>query len=89
MEAKAHLATEEFDAILLDYDLQDGKGVELFPTLDVLGIRPIVIATSSHVRGNQELREAGADFVCAKKEFGDIDSIMERAMNHRKTLKVR
>jgi len=87
MEAKALLAAEEFDAVLLDYDLQDGKGIELFPTLDVLGIRPIVIATSSHARGNHKLREAGAAFVCAKKEFANIEAALQLASDLRHTLR--
>ncbi|MCW3051567.1 MAG: hypothetical protein JWN14_737 [Chthonomonadales bacterium] len=86
MGAKERLAAEGFDAILLDYDLPDGKGIELFPTLATLGIHPVVIATSSHEMGNNRLREVGAAFICAKKEFGNIEATLQLASDLQHTL---
>lgn len=75
--AREHLAERAFDVILLDYDLDDGKGDELLRDIGRLTPRPPVIATSSHDRGNAALIAAGADVVCAKTRFADIDAIVE------------
>ena len=81
MEARQHLAVQRFDAVLLDYDLDDGKGVALLPTLNALPSRPVVIASSSHAEGNSKLHEAGADLVCSKMDFREIDDRLKQASN--------
>ena len=75
--ARKLLAERSFDAILLDYDLDDGKGDELLPDIARLAPRPPVIATSSHDRGNAALMSAGADVICGKTRFGGIDAAIE------------
>lgn len=62
-----------FEAVLLDYDLDDGKGVELVEALHCQGARPVIIATSSHEAGNAALLRAGADAVCSKMNFKNIE----------------
>ncbi len=74
--ARQGLVGEKFDLILLDYDLDDGKGVELVAEIKALPYRPGLIATSSHAFGNQSLREAGADAVCGKTEFSNIGQVI-------------
>lgn len=74
--ARRRLATQPFDAVLLDYDLADGKGTELLPDLLLLSPRPVIIAASSHEDGNRSLREAGADAVCQKADLGRIAEVL-------------
>ncbi len=74
--ARQALASEMFDLVLLDYDLDDGKGIELVAEIKALPRRPGLIATSSHVFGNQSLLEAGADAVCGKTEFTRIGQVI-------------
>jgi CheY-like chemotaxis protein len=75
-EAREALAARSFDAILLDHDLDDGKGTALIPFLQELPRRPVVIATSALEEGNEALRRAGADGVCAKKDFARIEALL-------------
>jgi CheY-like chemotaxis protein len=74
--ARSALETETFDAVLLDYDLDDGKGAELIPFLRQLPAVPVVIATSSHEDGNAALLAAGANAVCAKAKFATIEAVL-------------
>jgi CheY-like chemotaxis protein len=79
--AAARRALEEhaFDAVLLDYDLGDGKGASLIDLIRQLPRRPAVIAVSSHEGGNRALREAGADDTCPKGRFAEIEAVLARA----------
>lgn len=74
--AKAALDAQEFDAILVDYDLDDGKGTELLAFVRRLPVRPAVVATSSHDDGNTALLAAGADATCPKTRFAEIESVL-------------
>ena len=77
-EARRALAEQAFDAVLLDYDLPDGKGASLLDFLRQLPNRPAVIAVSSHEAGNRALLEAGADRACPKGHFADIEAALPR-----------
>lgn len=77
--AREALRSWSFEAILLDFDLEDGKGIELLPLIQVLEPRPIVIAASAHDAGNSELLEAGADACCSKLQFQNIGAILSSA----------
>jgi CheY-like chemotaxis protein len=79
--AKAALAAETFDAVLLDYDLDDGKGADLIAFIRQLPTVPAVIATSSHEDGNAALLAAGANAVCAKAKFAAIESVLASCLN--------
>ena len=65
-----------FDAALVDYDLPDGKGDAVVRAL--LAAHPTlpVVAISSHVRGNEALRAAGARATCAKPDFARIREVL-------------
>src|SRR5262245_9852078 len=65
-EARAALAGGSFEVVLIDYDLDDGKGEDLVRELRFAPGRPWVVAASSHEAGNRALVEAGADAVCGK-----------------------
>jgi CheY-like chemotaxis protein len=76
--ARAALASEVFAVVMVDYDLDDGKGDELVRELSQLPDRPRIVATSSHADGNRLLTEAGADAVCGKLEFRRIGEVLAR-----------
>jgi CheY-like chemotaxis protein len=67
-----------FDAVLLDYDLDDGKGDALAEHLRRSGFRGRIIAVSSHDEGNAAILRAGADVVCAKTSFERIAGTLHR-----------
>jgi CheY-like chemotaxis protein len=75
-EARAALADGAFDAVLLDYDLDDGKGTTLLEFVRQLPSRPAVIAVSAHDAGNAALLGAGADACCPKTKFADIGNVI-------------
>ena len=79
--ARQRLAEIDFDLVMLDYDLDDGKGTELVREIIERPSRPQLIATSSHLRGNQALLDAGADAVCSKMNFADIEQVVAGLSN--------
>lgn len=79
--ARRALAAQPFELVLLDYDLDDGKGDALLRELRGQSNRPWVIAASAHEAGNEALRLAGADAVCAKAEFPRLESILAALAN--------
>jgi len=62
----------EVDVVLVDYDLEDGKGDALVRWLRSSGFAGHVVAVSAHEHGNQALLEAGANVVCPKGDFAQI-----------------
>jgi CheY-like chemotaxis protein len=79
-EARQALGGQDFDVVLLDYDLDDGKGVSLVPFVRQRPGRPVVIAASAHEAGNEALLQAGADAVCAKARFAMIEAVIAEAV---------
>jgi CheY-like chemotaxis protein len=67
--AREELSTGSFDALLVDYDLPDGKGDEVVREVRDTGSRVPIVAVSSHDAGNARLLDAGANVVCAKRAF--------------------
>jgi CheY-like chemotaxis protein len=78
IDARGYLSKGHFDLVLLDYDLDDGKGTELVDEIKGRLPQPKLIATSSHAAGNQALRDAGADAICSKMEFADIERVIAK-----------
>lgn len=76
--AREALKIEKFDVVLVDYDLDDGKGTDLVRELQEQTKRPKVIAVSSHNEGNAALKHAGADAICSKQDFPNIDSVISQ-----------
>jgi DNA-binding response OmpR family regulator len=74
--ARLELAEKAFEVVLVDFDLDDGKGTELVRTLRPGPGRPWVIAVSAHEAGNTALLEAGADAACSKLEFARIAAVI-------------
>lgn len=76
--ARQSLAQEEFDLLIADYDLDDGKGDEIVRMCRVLQPDMKIIAASSHDAGNAALLKAGATAVCGKMEFDKIGTVIAR-----------
>ena len=70
---------EWFDVVLIDYDLDDGKGDALVSQLRTADPRPRIIGVSARPDGNSALLAAGADTVCEKGDFRRIRSVLGRA----------
>ncbi|HJZ92958.1 MAG TPA: response regulator [Gemmataceae bacterium] len=75
--ARAAVAVESFDVLLIDYDLDDGKGDVLVREARQLQRRTAIVATSAHEAGNDALVGAGADAACGKLEFGRIGDVLK------------
>lgn len=74
--ARGKLAEETYDVLLVDYDLDDGKGDQLVRELRLAGSTIRLIGVSAREEGNEALSEAGADAVCNKLNFDRIRSFI-------------
>lgn len=75
--ARQALAAEIYELLIVDYDLDDGKGDELVRACRVLRPDLKIIAASSHEAGNAALLKAGASAVCGKMEFDKIARVIK------------
>jgi DNA-binding response OmpR family regulator len=76
--ARAALAGEPmFDAVLVDYDLPDGKGTEVIRHLRGSCFPGVLIGVSAKEDGNAELRASGAHAVRRKAQLQGIGSLLE------------
>src|SRR5262249_2960811 len=69
-----------FDVVLVDYDLDDGKGDQFVRGLRAAGSKVPVIGVSSHDEGNSALLQAGASAICSKLEFDSIREVISRVV---------
>ncbi len=76
-EALGKLSSESFDALLIDFDLDDGKGDELVHRVRERDARIPIVACSAHETGNHALLDAGANVVCAKSSFRTIGQVLQ------------
>lgn len=76
--ARAVLCDVAPDLVLVDYDLDDGKGDELVRERRRGGSAIPIIGTSSHRAGNHALLAAGANAVCSKMDFGGVQEVIQR-----------
>jgi DNA-binding response OmpR family regulator len=75
--AKERIQASRFDVVLVDYDLDDGKGDELVRWLRSIDLDAKVVAVSARDLGNEALIAAGANTVCAKTSFARIRTVLE------------
>jgi DNA-binding NarL/FixJ family response regulator len=75
--ARQALASETFDLVLCDYDLDDGKGDEFVRECRAAHPNWPIVAVSSHEAGNAALVRAGASAVCSKMEFEGIEEAIK------------
>ena len=73
-----------FDILLVDYDLDDGKGNEFINYVKQQKYQSFIIAVSSHKEGNEKLKVAGANCICAKSQFSHITKIINYAASNQK-----
>jgi DNA-binding response OmpR family regulator len=74
--ARSSLAANQFDLLLTDYDLDDGKGEELVRELREAGNKIRIVGVSAREEGNAALLHAGVDAVCSKMEFNRIQELI-------------
>ena len=74
--ARLKLAAGNYEVLLIDYDLDDGKGDKLVLELRSAGSRTRIIGISAREDGNIALSKAGADAICSKMEFDQILSVI-------------
>jgi DNA-binding NarL/FixJ family response regulator len=77
--AREALVAARFDVLLVDYDLDDGKGDELVREVVRTPAAPTIIGVSSHDNGNDALLRAGASAICSKMQFDQIKSVIQTA----------
>jgi DNA-binding response OmpR family regulator len=75
--ARDALAADSYELLIVDYDLDDGKGDELVQACRVSYPKLKIIAASAHEAGNTALLKAGASACCGKMEFNRIQSVIE------------
>lgn len=68
-----------FDLLIVDYDLDDGKGDVFVREVRAVNDRILIIASSSHDEGNAALSRAGATAICEKLKFHHIQAVIENA----------
>src|SRR5688500_7115028 len=71
-QLKRTFSSAAYDAVLVDYDLDDGKGDAAVRWLRGAGYAGTIVAISAHAEGNEALLAAGADRVCRKSDFARI-----------------
>ncbi len=74
--ARDALGAANYDLLIVDYDLDDGKGDELVRACRILHPSLKIIAGSAHEAGNSALVKAGASAVCGKMEFDRIAEVI-------------
>jgi CheY-like chemotaxis protein len=79
--ARQVLASEAFDLVLCDYDLDDGKSDEFVRECRAAHPCLPIIAVSSHEAGNAALTKAGESAVCSKMEFQRIEEVIKRLVS--------
>jgi DNA-binding response OmpR family regulator len=77
-EGRRAVSAAEFDLLLVDYDLDDGKGEELVGEIRANHSRLPIIGVSSHEAGNRALLKAGANAVCSKMNFDQIQTVIQK-----------
>lgn len=71
-------AATTFDMMLVDFDLDDGKGDALVREVRASGDQISIVAVSSHDEGNAALVRAGASAICGKMKFDQIQQVIQR-----------
>ena len=78
-EAQA-VELKSFDAVLVDYDLDDGKGDAVVRRLRESGFQGPIVAVSSHDDGNAALLTAGASVACKKSRFREVPALLQQLL---------
>lgn len=84
--ARTALANSSFDAILVDYDLDDGKGDQLVASVRSTHPEAIVLGISAHDPGNDALLRAGAQAARRKTRFAELPLLLNNLSRRRRFL---
>ena len=76
VEAAIKSFSPEFELVLTNFDLDDGKGIEVVSYIRKVGSTIPIIAVSSHQEGNNRMLAAGANAICGKMEFRNIKDVI-------------
>jgi len=79
--AKEQITQAAFDVVLVDYDLDDGKGDELVRWIRPSAADMKLVAVSARESGNEALVAAGANAVCAKVGFSKIQAVLQEVVD--------
>ena len=74
--ARTAVFEDHYDVLIVDYDLDDGKGAELVRSFRSIGYAVPIVGASAHDDGNAALEAAGADAVCPKAKFEEIATVL-------------
>jgi CheY-like chemotaxis protein len=77
-DAMSPSLSDAFDAILVDYDLDDGKGEHVVRGMRARGFAGPIVAVSAHEEGNAALVSAGATAACPKARFREVPGLLAR-----------
>jgi len=69
-----------YDAVLVDFELDDGSGTDAVFALREREYSGLIVATSAEDEGNTELVLAGADVACKKTDFGCLRSLLDSGL---------
>lgn len=75
-EAREALTWQRFDAVLVDFDLDDGRGDDLVAWVRARYPALIVVGVSAHDEGNRRLLRAGAQAACPKARFAQVPDLL-------------
>ena len=70
------VSKKSYDCVLVDYDLDDGKGDILVPLIRSQYPNIKIVAMSSHDIGNNAILVAGAHVACSKMKFKNINLVL-------------
>ena len=76
--ARSSLVDGPFDLILVDYDLDDGKGSTFVRELKAVDYDAWIVGASARPTGNEELEAAGADAICSKAQLGSLSEVLAK-----------
>lgn len=79
-EAISVFRSDIFDLVLSDYDLDDGKGDQVVSEIREVNSNIPIIAVSSHDEGNNAMLAAGANAICGKMKFRNINQVIEEIL---------
>lgn len=77
-EAKTAFTSNEYNLLLVDYDLDDSKGEEFVSFVRSQNQLIPIVAVSSHQEGNNAMLSVGATAVCEKLQFRKINDVIEQ-----------
>lgn len=76
--ARSSLVDGSFDLVLVDYDLDDGKGATFVRELKAVDYGGWIVGVSAHSEGNELLEAAGADAICPKARLSELGQVLAR-----------